>query len=1540
MNDIAAEYMDRGVPPRVYDCSSIPQPTFGIVTALSKEFTAVATMLDNALRLSCHGRVVQQYLWGEVPSQFGDAHSVVVALLPAMGNNPAAGQIVRLLDTFPTITHVVMVGIAGAAPFPEKPAEHVRLGDIVVSGKEGVVQYDFIAQTLDEVRHRSPPRPPSAELLNAVALLQAYELFGDKPWLGCLSRADDLPGFARPADELDRLAAQPPDVGWIAHPDDPQRLPGKPRVFVGTIGSANILLRDPQKRDRIRDLFGVRAFEMEGSGVADASWMQEASYLVIRGTCDYCDGNKNDDWQEYAAIVAAAYCRALLASIQVRQPRYLSDAHVWDRRFAAAPVPYLSFGMARSGPAAAVVSATVPVVDTQSPQDEKEHELQADQQAAPTNVDEIKVSPDSGDAVAASVLATQLGNGAAVGVSDEPSSRPVEAVGDACEATIETELEQGEKDDGLQAEQQSKSIEVDEIKASLDCGDVVTADVLATRLRNRPGLELSDVQHWRLLTLAADAKLRQNHLADATALLHEALTHAPESEHAVINVIRALRMNDDSAGARQKAKEVLEKFPKSAAVHGQLIELAETTEEAAARLVAVPDDIRDSVEILIGIATRLDLPQSEAAVRQAVAKYPEEVSAWHVLGRRLLDKELSKFSPVESGPADAPRRGGLEEAIEAFARAIELAKRQGNRGVEADTLTRRSAAYGQLGDWERAAQDTERALELAPGSQLVLLDAARIAEARRDLEGAVRYLRKARAIAETEEIRFFLGIALWNRKGAVEQDEAIELLEQVACEDCPYAESALEMAVEGYLLKGKAEVAAKLVVRAAAHVDASATLAHQSRLAKGKGDAETAERLATEAIAAVTDETSRDAKRLLAKNLMFLGRFGDALPILQQLAVPGATDESGRRLVDCAMRVDRQDVVLEYCAKARAADVFDPFLLERELRILEQVNPPKAIEVLQAIVERDPTDHAARVHLAVIAIRENRLELLREQVPLLPKVEEVDAWDGAKVVGILKTAGRADAAGDYAYDLLRRNFADVHAHRAYRDVFLFNRTEDLVLEYDEVIPGSAVEVVEAGQSTGRWFVIEDSKVEASGVENEIKPESPLAQLLLKRRKGDEVNLASVPGFERKVTVNEIVPKKVFRLRDVLAQWQFRFPDNQELLQQHLDRVDGEPDIRPILEWIEATRRSHDELLEIYRTSPVTIHVLAEAWGISDVEALWQLAHREGIPIRCCIGTEPEIRRAIAAFEHATEVVLDLSAIASLAMLGCLDEVAALGKQLILSPTTMATIRHLGSSCRFPMGWEGTIGDKWNGAELFGEAMRETEQRAAFFVRLIEFCGKNCRVADATCAANLDPAHRAMLGEHLGPAGIESVALAAEPGRILWSDDGVAVYRAAQVLKLPRIWTQLVYTHSMARGKIAQSRFIELSAKLIGCGYGFSQSTPEILDECGRLAQWKFDRWPFKQGIDLLGDESTRLEPALGMGAKLIARAYLELVVPEDRHRVLISVMTALGRRGDVREADLDDFRQVLIRAFGPINVVAGRDAVQTLDAWRKGRWVV
>ena len=58
--------------------------------------------------------------------------------------------------------------------------------------------------------------------------------------------------------------------------------------------------------------------EMEASGVADGAWTAALSYIVIRGISDYCDMHKNDRWQGYAAMVAAAYACSLIEAVPLR----------------------------------------------------------------------------------------------------------------------------------------------------------------------------------------------------------------------------------------------------------------------------------------------------------------------------------------------------------------------------------------------------------------------------------------------------------------------------------------------------------------------------------------------------------------------------------------------------------------------------------------------------------------------------------------------------------------------------------------------------------------------------------------------------------------------------------------------------------------------------------------------------------------------------------------------------------------------------------------------------------------------------------------------------------------------------------------------------------------------------------------------------------------------------------------------------------------------------------------------------------------------
>ncbi|KAF3909963.1 hypothetical protein ABW20_dc0106287 [Dactylellina cionopaga] len=84
-----------------------------------------------------------------------------------------------------------------------------------------------------------------------------------------------------------------------------------PVVHYGLIASGNTVMRSAQRRDELRDKEKVVCFEMEAAGL-----MNNFPCLVVRGICDYSDDHKNDRWQPYAALTAAAYAKDLLRVVQ------------------------------------------------------------------------------------------------------------------------------------------------------------------------------------------------------------------------------------------------------------------------------------------------------------------------------------------------------------------------------------------------------------------------------------------------------------------------------------------------------------------------------------------------------------------------------------------------------------------------------------------------------------------------------------------------------------------------------------------------------------------------------------------------------------------------------------------------------------------------------------------------------------------------------------------------------------------------------------------------------------------------------------------------------------------------------------------------------------------------------------------------------------------------------------------------------------------------------------------------------------------------
>ncbi|OTB16754.1 hypothetical protein K445DRAFT_331510 [Daldinia sp. EC12] len=295
--------------------------TIGWICALQDEYMASCRMLDE--RYDGRGVVDKEndnntYVFGRI-----EEHNVVISCLPKgrPGITSAAVVAQNMVRSFPSLRFTLMVGTAGGAPTHERD---IRLGDVVVSIPQGrlggVVQYDFGKRLLGGQFQRigqlnSPPKL----LLGLIQEMQRRYTDPRKPDTIAehIKRMDDKLEYRRPSEDRLYRADYEHQGGNTCKNCIAGKLEQRPSrvsrraitVHYGTVGSANSVMKNAKERDQLAHdpELKVLCFEMEAAGL-----MNTFPSLIIRGIGNYSDSHKNDEWNKYAALAAAAYARELL----------------------------------------------------------------------------------------------------------------------------------------------------------------------------------------------------------------------------------------------------------------------------------------------------------------------------------------------------------------------------------------------------------------------------------------------------------------------------------------------------------------------------------------------------------------------------------------------------------------------------------------------------------------------------------------------------------------------------------------------------------------------------------------------------------------------------------------------------------------------------------------------------------------------------------------------------------------------------------------------------------------------------------------------------------------------------------------------------------------------------------------------------------------------------------------------------------------------------------------------------------------------------
>lgn len=226
---------------------------FGIIGAMDLEVEMLKEVMIIEGRKTVAG---MEFCMGTLEGQ----NAVVV--ISGIGKVNAAVCAQVLISVF-GCTHVINTGVAGAVH------DDLNVGDLVIS--TDVLEHDFDATGF------------------------GYQL-------GQIPRMEEWIFKADPT--LVNLAKTAVEQEKIAH-----------QVLQGRIVTGDIFVSSSDVKNKLRDVFGAYATEMEGAAVGHTCWINEVPFLILRAMSDKADGTAHQTYEEFsqeAAVNSSRIVRNML----------------------------------------------------------------------------------------------------------------------------------------------------------------------------------------------------------------------------------------------------------------------------------------------------------------------------------------------------------------------------------------------------------------------------------------------------------------------------------------------------------------------------------------------------------------------------------------------------------------------------------------------------------------------------------------------------------------------------------------------------------------------------------------------------------------------------------------------------------------------------------------------------------------------------------------------------------------------------------------------------------------------------------------------------------------------------------------------------------------------------------------------------------------------------------------------------------------------------------------------------------------------------
>lgn len=1055
------------------------------------------------------------------------------------------------------------------------------------------------------------------------------------------------------------------------------------------------------------------------------------------------------------------------------------------------------------------------------------------------------------------------------------------------------------------------------------------------RLEEHHSKDFNHRQQYRVRANRGVAAYGMGHSKEAADFFLEAAALEPEDERALTNEVLAYFLLGDDSKAYELANVRRTRYPDAGRILAIWISTAPPAVPVDELEKAVSELLRNDPEVNAALCRKLLLAGRIMDARACAARAQEKAPDWPqgFLLTAQCSMAFTLMPPAIQQATNLQRRSVIDEGIIAASKARELGELHLDIDAQAQSLAMRCELYLLMGDVDAASADAKQACRMVPTDVGNLLALAQTQLVQGKVEMGIDTLEEALGIQDRPDVALMFSRALRSRNATGDRKRALDLLEKqnlVVLPEVMRSPVAIDV-VQLQALEKEWSRASKYLELVRETLDVVTWQALSAWVLKGDNHPQDAEGRVSEALRNLAPSTHLSTREFLARLLMLMGRLNDALPIYEELFAYDIPIFDPMQLIECAGRLNRDQVVLDAFDELHRRTAVDWPLLEIEVFYLRKYHAAKAIDRLSSFLEKHHDHKLARLSRSAIAWELGRNELIASRLDDLPRVDEMPLSYIRMALKLISLGENADQVIDYAYRFLKLHFDKAEAHSALIFSVLFLRKEvDKDPNLPKVVEDAAVGYRELPNGPLKWTVLEKTNSPDPNFE-ERSVDDAISQDLLGKSVGDKFVL--VPGMvDRLGEIVQILPKFVRRFQDSMTEMPVRFPSEAPNFQSV--RIGGSDELDSGMAVVLASVRERAEqvksLQALYLSQPIPVHLYAKRFGKNAYEGIMYLAGTESVSVKCSHPDPVAFAAAISSIETAKSVVIDLSAIATIRLLGIVDLLSS--KEFVLSQDSALELRETLIDDE-PERQGGTMvyNDNDGRYSLYEETSEQRRDRKDQDKEFCEAILAKTKIRPHLGLASVEETQRETLIKFLGEYGTEAVIVAMEPETVLWTDDLTQGDLATSMFGVRRVWSLVFLEFCLRRGLLSADRYAEAVAKLVGMRYQVTPFNNVVLVQAAKLAKYQPSAWPFAQAVEAFSIPNTPADQLLHIILLFFIQLSEEPIVSQGLGRMLTALFEALWQNPQARRPLLA-VRRISARIFG-LHVVAEANFNAVFDEW-------